>query len=106
VDEKTKKEILKAAQRKRERLEREMDGLRQKYAQLTGDRVLTHLPPNITEVWPDLSLDRQRAILAAVIERVEIHPSGPTGFGHEPSDPDAISVLWRDRPMPTSPPEQ
>jgi DNA invertase Pin-like site-specific DNA recombinase len=106
VDEKTKKEILKAAQRKRERLENEMDRLREKYAQLTGDRVLTRLPPNIAEVWPDLSLDRRRAILAAVIERVEVHPSGPTGFGHEPSDPDAISVLWRDRPMPTSPPER
>jgi hypothetical protein len=35
-----------------------------------------------------------------------IKPSGPTGFGHEPSDPDSISVLWRDRTMPASQPEQ
>jgi site-specific DNA recombinase len=106
VDERTRKQVLQAAQRKRERLDREMDRLREKYAQLTGNRVLTRLPPNIAEVWPDLSLDRQRAILAAIIERVVVKPSGPTGFGHEPSDPDSISVLWRDRTMPASQPEQ
>jgi DNA invertase Pin-like site-specific DNA recombinase len=106
VDEGTRRQVLKAAQRRRERLEHEMDRLREKYTQLTGKRILTRLPPNIAEVWPDLSLDRQRAILAAVIERVVIQPSGPTGFGHEPSDPDSISVLWRDRTKPTSQPEQ
>lgn len=94
------------AKRKRTEYEREMEKLRARYAELTGTRVFSHLPPNITEVWPDLSLDRKRAILAAAIERVVIHPSGPTGFGHEPSDPDSIQVLWRDRPMPIPPPER
>jgi site-specific DNA recombinase len=91
VDEETKKQLLKAAQRKRERLEHEMDRLRQKHAQLTGNRVLTHLPPNIAEVWPDLSLDRQRAILAAVVERVEIHPQGK-GWRF---DPEKVKVIWK-----------
>jgi len=68
-----------------------MERLRQKYAQLTGDRVLMHLPPNIAEVWPDLSLDRQRAILAAVILRIEIHPQGK-GVRF---DPEKVKVTWK-----------
>lgn len=91
VDEQTRKQVLKAAQRKRERLEDEMERLRRKYAQLTGDRVLMHLPPNIGEVWPDLSLDRQRAILAAVIRRIEIHPQGK-GVRF---DPNTVKVFWK-----------
>jgi hypothetical protein len=37
-----------------------------------------------------LSVDRQRAIVAALIERIEVHPQGQGTF-----DPDAIKVKRR-----------
>jgi len=92
--------------RKRTEYEREMEKLRARYTKLTGTRIVSHIPSNVAEVWDDLSLDRKRAILAAAIERVVIHPCGLKGFGHEPSDPKTIQVLWRDRPMQVVPPEQ
>jgi hypothetical protein len=53
--------------------------------------VITQIPRNIREVWPGLSFDRRRAILAAMIRRIEVHPQrkGP-GF-----DPNTIKVFWK-----------
>jgi site-specific DNA recombinase len=90
VDEATKKQVLKAAQRKRERLESSMGRLREEYARLTGNRVVAQVPRNIREVWPSLSLDRKRAILAAMVRRVEIHPQGKG----QRFDPTKIRVNW------------
>jgi site-specific DNA recombinase len=53
--------------------------------------VAARVPTNLRSVWPDLSLDRRRAILAAVIKRIEIHPQG----SGRAFDPDAIKVTWR-----------
>jgi DNA invertase Pin-like site-specific DNA recombinase len=60
---------------------------------LQHGRVVAAVPRNLRAVWPKLSLDRQRAILAAMIERVEIHPQGRGRV----FDPDAIKVFRRDR---------
>jgi hypothetical protein len=49
-------------------------------------------------VWPDLSIDRRRAILKAVLKLppegkgIRIHPTGP---GRRAFDPNAITVDWR-----------
>ena len=45
----------------------------------------------VREVWPDLSLDRRRAILLSLIERVWVLPVTKPGGGF---DPDAIRVMW------------
>jgi site-specific DNA recombinase len=70
--------------------ETERDHHQQAVSRLQNGRVAAAVPRNLREVWPDLSLDRQRAILAAVIERVEIHRQGSRVF-----DPDTIKVTWR-----------
>lgn len=66
------------AKRKRAEYERELEQLDRKLAQIQGNRVVGHVPRNLRHVWPDLSLDRRRAILAAVFrrlgKRIEIHP--------------------------------
>jgi site-specific DNA recombinase len=66
------------AKRKRAEYERELEQLERKLAQIQGNRVVGHVPRNLRQVWPDLSLDRRRAILAAVFrrlgKRIEIHP--------------------------------
>jgi site-specific DNA recombinase len=60
-------------------------------ARLQAGRVVAAVPRNLRAVWPKLSLDRRRAILAAVIERIEIHPQG-RGRNF---DPETIKVRWR-----------
>jgi hypothetical protein len=62
-------------------------------ARLQHGRVVANVPRNLRQLWPSYSLDRQRAILAAMIERVEIHPQGRG----KAFDPDAIKVKprWR-----------
>ena len=79
------------AKRKRAEFEAQMVRLRERLAALTGGRVRAHIPPNLREVWPDLSLDRRRAILLSLIERVWVLPVTKPGGGF---DPDAIRVMW------------
>jgi hypothetical protein len=60
---------------------------------LQAGRVAAAVPRNLRQLWPSYSVDRQRAILAAMIERIEIdrqRPLGPGGF-----DPEAIRVIRR-----------
>jgi hypothetical protein len=55
--------------------------------------VFTHIPPNLADVWDDLSLDRRRAMLRAVFRgvRIEVHPQRN---GHGPQfDPSAVRVV-------------
>jgi site-specific DNA recombinase len=56
--------------RLRTKYETEMQSEREAYARLQGDRVMAHVPRNLRQVWPDLSLDRRRSILAAVFRRL------------------------------------
>jgi site-specific DNA recombinase len=58
---------------------------------LQHGRTMAAVPRNLREVWEKLSIDRRRAIMAAVIERIEVHPQGrDMAF-----DPDAIKVKPR-----------
>jgi DNA invertase Pin-like site-specific DNA recombinase len=83
------------AKRKRAVYERELEQIERRLAQLQGNRVVGQVPRNLRDVWRDLSLDRRRAILAAVFrrlgKRIEIYPQrplGPSGF-----DPNAVKFV-------------
>lgn len=54
--------------------------------------VLAGLAGGIRSAWPDLSFDRQRAVLATVIEQVVV---GPAVRGRGRFDPDRVDVVWR-----------
>jgi hypothetical protein len=69
-----------------------MDRNRERLGRLAGSRVLAHIPPNVRDVWPNLSLDRRRAILSALIDRVVVYPQGR---GARTFDPEKIRVLWK-----------
>jgi site-specific DNA recombinase len=97
LEDKVADELIKpsTARRKQAEYEHEMDKLRNRLDALTGERIRARIPDNLEEVWPDLSLDRRRAILATEIDSVVVMPlkaRGSTRF-----DPNAIIVLWRKR---------
>lgn len=46
----------------------------------------------LREAWDDLSLDRRRAIIGALVDRVNI---GPGRRGYNRFDPDRVEVIWR-----------
>lgn len=94
LEDKVAQELIsvEAAKRNRATIEDRMERTRERLTRLQGNRIIAHIPRNLRSVWPDFSLDRRRAILAAVIERVEIHPTGP---GRKTFDPDAIKVAWK-----------
>jgi hypothetical protein len=57
------------------------------------DRVLAPIDVNLRATWPTLDVDRQRAILAAVFDRILIHPAerkGGPGI-----DPARVEPVWR-----------
>jgi site-specific DNA recombinase len=93
LEDKLARELISEETFKRHRAESEerMDALRRKVAKLTDNRVITQIPRNIRQVWPGLSLDRKRAILAAVIRRIEVHPQG-RGYRF---DPEKVRVVWK-----------
>jgi site-specific DNA recombinase len=62
-------------------------------SRLQGDRVMAHVPRNLRAVWDDLSMDRRRAIVAAVF-RGKVIAIYPQKHGRGPHfDPDAVKVL-------------
>jgi site-specific DNA recombinase len=75
----------------------EQEQRRAAVARLQHGRVAAAVPRNLRTVWPSLSLDRQRAILKAVLK---LPPEGegivvqPQGRGYK-FDPDAIKPDWR-----------
>jgi site-specific DNA recombinase len=84
------------------RVEARMDAARAELARLQCSRAVAAVPRNLRQVWPDLSLSRRRAIVAAVFSRVEVHPQGHKriqrpggGFAPTPIDPKAIKVELR-----------
>jgi site-specific DNA recombinase len=81
--------------RKMTEREAERDRHQAAVSRLQGRRVAAAVPRNLRKLWPDLSLDRRRAILAAVIERIDVHPQAPLGPGG--FDPAAVKVTWRDQ---------
>jgi site-specific DNA recombinase len=93
LEDKVAEELIRpeVAKRKRAEIERRMETTRRRLADLGDARVAARIPQNLRTVWQDFSLDRKRAILAAVVERVEIHPQGMSPV----FDPNAIKVTWR-----------
>jgi hypothetical protein len=63
-------------------IEARMERTRAMLRRRQGSRVAAKVPRNLRKVWPDLSLDRQRAVLAAVLrlppegKGIVIHPQG------------------------------
>jgi site-specific DNA recombinase len=92
LDEATRKALLKAAERKRVKIEQEMDGLRARLDALDGGRVRAQVPPNLPDIWDDLTLDRQRAIVQSMIEFVIVLPAERHGAVFHP---DSIVTIWR-----------
>jgi site-specific DNA recombinase len=102
LEDKVLEELVKpeTAKRKRAEIERRMDIARDRLARLGDTRVAAHVPRNLRSVWPNLSLDRRRAILMAVLRLppvgrgIVVHPQGsnrgPGGF-----DPDSIDPDWQ-----------
>jgi site-specific DNA recombinase len=82
-----------AATLRRKMAERDAERDRHQEAvnRLQHDRVVGQVPRNLRSIWGGLSLDRQRNIVAALIERIEVHPQGQT----QRFDPDAIKVKRR-----------
>jgi site-specific DNA recombinase len=82
-----------AATLRRKVTEREAERERHEEAvnRLQHSRVVGQIPRNLRDVWDDLSLDRRRAILAATIEWIKVHPQGQ---GRD-FDPDAIEMKPR-----------
>jgi hypothetical protein len=69
-------------------------------ARLRRGRVVAAVPRNLREVWPSLSLDRKRAILAAVLKLppegrgIVVHPY-PPGVDSRVFRVDSIEADWR-----------
>jgi DNA invertase Pin-like site-specific DNA recombinase len=85
-----------AATLRRKVTEREAERERHQQAvnRLQHNRVVGQIPRNLRDVWPRMSLDRRRAIVAALIEWIKVYPQGQgRNF-----DPDAIRMKprgWR-----------
>jgi site-specific DNA recombinase len=93
LEDKVVEELIRpeTAKRKRAEIERRMEAARHRLAELGDARVTARIPRNLRAAWEDFSLDRKRAIVAVVVEQVEIHPQGMSPV----FDPDAIKVTWR-----------
>ena len=90
---KVAREVIKESTAKRQRfeLDREMEAIRRQIDQHRGGQVIGLVPRNLRDVWPDLSLDRRRNILKAVLVKVSVHPQANAVV----FDPSAIVAEWR-----------
>ena len=73
-------------------LDARQDALESQLAAVTQRHAVTPMSASIVGRWPDLSHDRRRAVLAAVIKTVEI---GPAVRGRNYFDADRVSITWR-----------
>jgi DNA invertase Pin-like site-specific DNA recombinase len=76
-------------------LRRRIDGTRAELTRTLGAGTLAALPriDELRRTWDDLDLDRRRAVLAALIERIDV---APVGRGQRSVDhPERITVRWR-----------
>ena len=78
-----------AAMRNRAEIEQRMEDTRSWINRKRGRQVVTFVPKNLRDVWTDLSLDRQRAIIKALVVRVAVLPQPGPKF-----DPAKIVVTW------------
>jgi site-specific DNA recombinase len=94
LEDKVAQELIRpeAARRNRAEIERRMDVARDRLGRLGDARIAARVPRNLRDVWPNLSLDRRRSILAAVLNRVTVHPQGA---GTRTLDPATVDPAWR-----------
>jgi hypothetical protein len=81
--------------RARARVEARMDTTRRRLAGQAATRTLAALPVGeraLREAWATRGLSWRRAVLAAVVERVVLHPCLQ---GRNVFDPSRIEVVWR-----------
>jgi site-specific DNA recombinase len=95
LEDKLAQELISVAAYKRNRaeIERRMVDTRNWINRKRGQQIMTLVPRNLREVWPDLSIDRRRAIVKAVIVKVIVHPQPGPKF-----DPSKIQAVWADAP--------
>jgi site-specific DNA recombinase len=93
LEDKVAREVIKESTAKRQRfeLDREMETVRREIDRHRGGQVIGLVPRNLRDVWPDLSLDRRRNIVKAVLVKVSVHPQANSVV----FDPDAIVAEWR-----------
>jgi hypothetical protein len=78
--------------RARQPLEKRLERARSNAAEAAGSTVLASIKPGVLrKAWPQLTVDQQRAIVGAVVERVVIAPAE----SYARFDPGRISVDWR-----------
>lgn len=78
--------------RAREGLERRLEAAEAAMRRESDAAALAGIEGTLRASWPALSLDRQRAVLAAVVDRVVI---GPAVRGRNRFDPERVDVVWR-----------
>jgi site-specific DNA recombinase len=78
----------------RSRLEARAAALRSAMATTSRARALAGIPADGTleAIWPDLDIDQRRAIVTALIDRVDV---GPAVAGRNYFDPGRVSIAWR-----------
>jgi site-specific DNA recombinase len=79
----------------RNAIERRLEVARRNLARSTRTTALGGFlgaPGALRAAWPDLPLDRQRAVLGAVVDRVTV---GPAVRGRNRFDPERVDVTWR-----------
>ncbi len=75
------------------KLEAQADELREARAAWLRDQALiVNRPENVASVWPELDLDRQRAVIESVISAVVVKPAARKGGRFDPS---RVEVVWR-----------
>jgi hypothetical protein len=91
LEDKVAQELIspEAAMRNRTEIERRMEDTRNWINRKRGKQVATLVPKNLRDVWPDLSLDRQRSIIKALVVKVAVLPQPGPKF-----DPAKILVTW------------
>jgi DNA invertase Pin-like site-specific DNA recombinase len=94
LEDKVAQELIKpeTARRNRSEIERRMEDTRREIARKRGSQIMTLVPGNLREVWPTLSLDRQRNIVKAVLAKVVVHAQAG---GSRVFHPEKIEAVWR-----------
>jgi hypothetical protein len=93
LQDKVAKELIgvRTYKRNRAEIERRMENTRRGIARKRDGHVIAQVPRNLREVWLNLSLDRRRAIVKAVVVKIRVYPQ-PNSVVF---DPGAIAVDWR-----------
>jgi len=95
LEDKVAQELISVPTYKRNRaeIERRMENTRDWINRKRGRQVIALVPRNLREVWPDLSMDRRRSIVKAVLVKVTVLPQQG---GSRTFHPDKIVASWRD----------